>query len=264
MEPLDLYRKFSQEFFYSFHKHSSDLELEELGARYHHCLDKNDTALNEILQGNKHPSELRPDACKELEFLAQAEAKFSNDVPVEVKGKLFRSETGFHKIQGELRRLVGGQAHLMRLIKPSEYDKQYWFYTGGHKLPQNIICREFGMDLVDYLKAVSIARRAKLRNLSQAIAYRKNKVYQFWTLAPYLHLYLQGIGCDWSVSMRIILKIASKQYFQEGRSFAGQAKYQLGYDERMPSHLLARIEAMRDIHCLQQGQYTEKYGIEWP
>ncbi len=262
MEPIDLYRKFSPEFFYSFHKHSSDLELEELGSRYSRCLEKNDSNFNDILAGHKHPDELRPEIRRELEFLAAAEAKFPNELPLDVRAGLFQSETGFNEIQGELRRLVEGQTHLVRLIMPSEYDKHYWFYT-GHDPPQNVICREFGLDLIEYLKAVSIARRAKLRNLSRALAYKKNRVYQFWTLAPYLHMNLLELGCDWSKSMRTILKIASKRFFHEGQPFTGRTKYQLGYDERMPSHLLARIEALRDIDCLKRGEYAEKYDIDY-
>jgi len=40
MEPVALYRTFSQEDFYNFHKHSTDLELEELGKKYSTWLEK--------------------------------------------------------------------------------------------------------------------------------------------------------------------------------------------------------------------------------
>jgi len=44
----------------------------------------------------------------------------------------------------------------------------------------------------------------------------------------------------------------------------GVAKFPLGYDERMPTHLLVRVESMRDIAFLKSGRYTTDYGIPLP
>jgi len=264
MGPIELYKKFSQEFFYSFHKHSSDLELGELGRRYSTLLDKNEQVIDDILTGQKPPKLLRRQVQQELEALAAAEAKFANELPLNTKGEHFESETGFSGLQGELRRLVEGRSHLVRLIKPSEYDRNYWFYTEGDSRPQNIFCSEFGLDMIEYLKCVKEARRAKLVNLRRALAYKKQGVYQFWALAPYVHLGLMAQGCTWDQSMTLLLKIASKRYAQEGQPFAGSTDFQLGYDERMPSHLIARMEAMKDIECLKAGEYRKRYGLELP
>ena len=93
MDPIELYRKFSQEFFYNFHKHSTDLELDELGRTYSTWLKKNDRMINDILSGNKYPDELRNEARHELESLAKAEAKFPKELPLDIKGNHFESET---------------------------------------------------------------------------------------------------------------------------------------------------------------------------
>ena len=72
------------------------------------------------------------------------------------------------------------------------------------------------------------------------------------------------LGYSWDTSLILILKIASRRYTREGHPFLGFTHHQLGYDERMPTHLLARIEAMRDIASLQSGEYKTKYGIDVP
>lgn len=264
MNPIQLYRRFNPEFFYSFHKHSTDLELEELAHRYSACLDKHGEVINDILAGNKPPDSLRMEIRKNLDFLAESEAKFARDLPLEITGEHFECETQFNSIEGILRGLVEGQGHLVRLVKPSEYDRNYWFYTQGDHLPQNVYCSEFGLDLIEYLKAIRIGNRRKLSNLRRAIAYRQQDIPQFWTLAPYLHQALMQRGCTWSLSIMTIMRIASKKFARDGRPFTGEARFQLGYDERMPTHLLSRMEAMRDVACLQEGVYAEQYGITLP
>lgn len=264
MKPIALYKKFNQEYFYHFHKHSTDLEIEELGKAYTTWLTKHERPVHEILLGKKHPDELRPDAVKHLESLARAEAKFPNELPQYLRAELFEAETGFSHIAGKLRRLVDGQSHLVRLIKPAEYDKNYWYYKDVESTPQHVFSSEFGLDLIEYLKIATIANQTKLRNLRRAIAFRQNDVIQFWALAPYIHYNLMRLGYSWSMSITTLLKIASKRFAGEGRPFAGVAKFRLGYDERMPTHLLARIESMRDIACLKSGRYTTDYGIPLP
>ena len=262
--PVGLYRKFSQEFFYKFHKHSSDVEIEELGKKYGTWLNKNSRIVNDILLGKKQPKDLRRDARRELEDLAAAEAKYDNELPLNIQGEYFEGETGFSDLKGELRRLVEGRSHLVRLVKPSEYDKNYWFYTEGESYPQNVFCREFGLDMIECLRGIQIAHRARLLNLRQAIAFQREGVCQFWALAPYLHHSFMELGYAWDRSIMTLLKIASKRFARDGQHFTGSTGFQLGYDERMPTHLIARMEAMRDIRCLKKGEYTKKFGIELP
>ena len=264
MEPVQFYRTFSHEFFYNFHKHSTDLELEELGKKYDLWLEKSSRTVNGILTGTQQPDELRPEAKEELEFLAGMEAKFPNEVPQSIRGEQFESETQFSSIEGVLRGLVEGRSHLVRLITPSEYDKNYWFYSASEAPPQHVFSREFGLDVIEYLKGVKTANRARLRNLRRAIAFRRHGVCQFWALAPYVHVGLMKLGLLWQTSITMILKIAGRRFSQEGAPFAGSARFQLGYDERMPTHLLARMEAMRDVGCVRRGEYAERYGIVLP
>jgi hypothetical protein len=264
MEPIALYRTFSQEFFYSFHKHSTDLELEELGKNYSTWLEKNGPTVNDILKGKAHPSTLRDEAREDLEFLARMEAKFPKQLPLNIVGEHFESETGFSTLDGNLRRLVEGRSHLVRLIKPAEYDKNYWFYAGNDPPPQHVFCLEFGMDMIECLKGVRHTNKKKLANLRSAITFRKKEIYQFWALAPYVHHGLMMLGFSWDQSMMTILKLAGRRYTREGQPFAGSVKFQLGYDEKMPTHLLARMEAMRDVGCIRRGEYARLYGIDLP
>ncbi len=262
--PVELYRKFKQEFFYKFHKHSSDIEIGELRKKYATWLNKNGRIVNDVLLGKRQVKELRRESRRELDDLASAEAKYDNELPLNIQGEYFEGETGFSDLKGELRRLVEGRSHLVRLVKPSEYDKNYWFYTEGDSYPQNVFCREFGLDMIECLRGIQVAHRARLLNLRQAIAFQKEDVYQFWALAPYLHHSLMGLGYAWDMSMMTILKIASKRFARDGQPFAGSVRCQLGYDERMPTHLIARMEAMRDIRCLKKGEYSKKFGISLP
>ncbi|UCD52753.1 MAG: hypothetical protein JSW27_08965 [Phycisphaerales bacterium] len=264
MEPVALYRTFSQDFFYNFHKHSTDLELEELGTKYTTWLEKNGPTVNAILKGTQHPTALRDEARQELEFLARMEAKFPKQLPLNIVGEHFESETGFSKLDGQLRRLVEGRSHLVRLIKPAEYDKNYWFYAASDPPPQHVFCLEFGLDMIEYLKRVRDTNRKKLANLRRALAFRKKEICQFWTLAPYLPHGLMQSGYPWDVSMMTILRLAGRRFARDGQPFAGTAKFQLGYDEKMPTHLLARLEAMRDVGAIKRGEYATQYGIEPP
>ena len=220
MEPVALYRTFSHDFFYNFHKHSTDLELEELGRHYDTWLDKNGRTVNGILTGKQSPDDLRQEARQELEFLARMEAKFPNELPQDIRGEHFESETGFSGLAGKLRRLVEGRSHLVRLIKPAEYDKNYWFYAASDNPPQHVFCHEFGLDLIEYLKAVEATNKRKLANLRKALAFRKKEVYQFWTLAPYLHHGLMRLGYPWNLSMMTLLKIAGRRFARERQPFA--------------------------------------------
>ncbi len=264
MEPIALYKTFSQEFFYNFHKHSTDLELEELGQKYGAWLNKHGQTVNFILKGRQPPGKLHPEARKDLEFLAEMEARFPNELPQSIQGEDFESETGFSDLEGKLRRLVEGRSHLVRLINPSEYDKNYWFYATNENPPQHVFSREFGLDLIEHLRSVTVTNRAKLINLGKALAFRQTEVNQFWALAPYLHHSLMQLGYPWQMSMITLLRIAGRRFSQEGAPFTGSTRFQLGYDEKMPTHLLARMEAMRDIACLKRGDYTSRYGIALP
>jgi len=264
MEPVALYRTFSQEFFYSFHKHSTDLELEELGTKYSAWLEKHGPTVNAILKGKQHPSALRDEARQELKFLARMEAKFPKQLPLNIRGEHFESETGFSNLDGTLRRLVEGRSHLVRLIKPAEYDKNYWFYASSDPPPQHVFCLEFGMDMIEYLKRVRNSNGKKLANLRRALAFRKDDIYQFWTLAPYIHHGLMESGYAWDESMMTILRLADRRFARDGQPFAGTARFQLGYDEKMPTHLLAHTEAMRDVGAILRGEYATQYGIAPP
>ena len=261
MDPVHLYKRFRQDLFYSFQRHSTDLELDELGRRYSLFLEKHHDLLRDILTGDRSPNDLHRNIRSELESLAAAEAKFSNELPVNIQADHFEHETEFSDIAGKLRGLVEGQAHLARLVKPAEYDSNYWFYREGDDAPQNVFCSEFGLDLIAFLKAIRIDSAPKRANLRRAFAYRVGEVYQFWALAPYLHHTLMQRGTPWAQSLKTIFQIAGKRFEAEGSPFAGRTEFQLGYDERMPTHLIARMEAMRDIGCLQRGEYLKKYGI---
>ena len=72
------------------------------------------------------------------------------------------------------------------------------------------------------------------------------------------------LGYAWDTSIMTTLKLASKKFARDGQPFTGTAPFQLGYDERMPTHLISRMEVMRDIRCLKKGEYTKKFGIKLP
>jgi len=168
MDPINFYRGFDQEYFYSFHQHSTDVKLDEMGKRYGLCLDRQGELLGEILAGKQSPQKLRAETLAQLESLAESEGKFASDLPLSIKARHFETETGFSRLPGELRRLVEGRSHVVRLVKPAEYDKHYWFYPQGEPPPQNIYCREFGLDLLEFLKSVRSTNKAKLTNLRKA------------------------------------------------------------------------------------------------
>lgn len=57
---------------------------------------------------------------------------------------------------------------------------------------------------------------------------------------------------------------SGRRISQEETPFAGSTRFQHGYDERMPTHLLARMEAIRDVGCVRSSEYARRYRIPLP
>ncbi|GEM_PF-4918708 len=170
-------------------------------------------------------------------------------------------------LRGEQRNYLCGRVsrHLARLMFPQEYAKGMNELYGITKKPQNGFCAGFGKDLIRCLASTSEKGDSSSSGATDAGKFQSVvgtegfQVFQFWTLAPYIHLNLTERGLTAAESARRIIAWAISSYdpnrpinsdfnlehtfkisrtpgwiFEENRQL-------LGYDQRMPTHLKTRL-----------------------
>ena len=160
-------------------------------------------------------------------------------------------------------RYIDGRVHfhLARLMLPEEYSKEMKRYYKIMASPQNTVCEKFGNDFINYAAETPAEVRKEFGVKTPADKFRVVTgseglyVFIFWTLAPYIHLNLIERGLSQNESMIRIVSWVMESYDQHPESF-NQLQHtepvwdyffhgssHLGYDERMPSHLKARLLA---------------------
>lgn len=120
----------------------------------------------------------------------------------------------------------------------------------------NKVSAAFVKEWIAFVKTLHPENDYQGSNDLRAIRIEGESVVYFWTIAPYLHDELKRMGNTASESMARIFKWVKKAS-ETMSSDADEAKfdhtsyhnyipsskfdYVLGYDERMPSHLLSRL-----------------------
>lgn len=256
-QPIDLYKAFDQHFF-------RPSKREESAAEYRAFLEQWEERINGILP---NPAATVDDLSvyAELEKLEQWEHKHMSMIRKPVEGLKITIDDILRKtnvsLEGRQRAYVAGRAelHLARLVFPEQYANNWNVYYGITERPSNQHCEEFARDLLHYFGTIPKQTKKKFLEVDDADRFREvvssegDAVFLFWTLAPYVHLNLKERSLSAEESAKKIVQWAQTAH-RERRdwdvrpelahthlvmAYVGQSV--LGYDERMPTHLRARL-----------------------
>lgn len=126
------------------------------------------------------------------------------------------------------------------------------------KNPRNNICTIFACDYIDYIQTQVLETMRDIRDIIDVIGAEGSGSDMFWTLAPYINVDMQQRGNMPGRSMDKLfrwIRCAHEEAHRTGDDFSRnyfpatlfakigvyQIKEPLGYDERMPTHLRARL-----------------------
>jgi hypothetical protein len=253
--PIDLYKRFDRALF-------EGRNPEQNASAYARFLDQNEGAIGNALLDRARPEDFPPDFYGELSDLRCNESgasigprlrKASDPYPLNIEIDNLLEIAGV-KANENIDRLIRGRtiAHLKRLVIPEEYFLGMHLPAGRYK---NETCSTFGKEFLGGVAAWQ-SDEAVLDKVRSIIGLEGHGVFYFWTLAPYIHMDLKDGGYKPDESIETILRWVndSDSLFSRGGELLKHLEFiewhismarlsALGYDERMPSHLMARILA---------------------
>ncbi len=258
MEKGEYYLGFDEHFFIGQNKEAAAQQYREL-------LKNNQFRINDGIREISHASNI---FCRKLRELTRDEYLHTN--MLRRNGSILKisiddlASTANLSLVGSQRDFVAHEgrvwSHLVRLLFPEKYaDFSNQRYKIS-KIPRYDNCASFAKEVIRYAANLPIETPSWLlkdedKTFKNVIGSESNAAFKFWTLAPYIHLELQEKGRTPDESMRRIVSWATKenekvlpaQFFLDGVGIAENRTWseenRLGYDERMPSHLLARLAA---------------------
>jgi hypothetical protein len=238
-----------------------DLERSELYCKYRRALEDWQSEIDSVLLYS-NPGNITA-VTNIFTNLVKQEIHFSpslnsfTDLEVTIEDLLQQSDANFDNNQREY---VGDKivSHLTRLILPEKYGKADYSLDDQEKalIPEaeNEVRKTFGFDFLRYLATIKV----KVDELGQSNYERLNSALgtgvaasSFWTIAPYVHASNITTGQDSMESMKMIFELINN-----GRSrgiwsmpyFPLKPVKILGLDEKMPSHLIAHVQAKNIIN----------------
>ncbi len=153
--------------------------------------------------------------------------------------------------------------HLARLMFPMRYSPDWNDINKIQQEPANSVCDSFGQEFIQYLATTpeevqEVVERKDSDKFQEVVGLDGSGF--FWTMAPYVHLTMKERGLSPHESIARILNwvIGAHKNGSEGQHDLGKrfpyahsviqqtstlGFFPLGYDERMPSHLKARLLA---------------------
>ena len=176
---------------------------------------------------------------------------------------------GFEKLKGNQSSMARA-GHIARMVMPGEFSNIFASeLRNGINLQYDIV-RAFGLEAIEYFAGSDYTRKQS-GLVADTIGLEGDGVRNFWTLAPYIHDGLKEEGVSPGDSIKTIWDIVLNSFtgFRESYEVGctplflyGFTERNLGLDERMPSHLLARLQANRDVWALREGSYQTRIGRE--
>lgn len=155
--------------------------------------------------------------------------------------------------------------HLFRLLLPETYykgDSDREKHLSGK---QNIVCPVFAKDFIKFVTEMPNPSWEDADRFNRTIGAEGDAVSIFWTLAPYINDELKQVDFSSAASMQEIFNWIRAGYKKKEKTSNGYDSpswdancldfidqgifhkycldFRLGLDERMPSHLLARLYA---------------------
>jgi hypothetical protein len=267
VEPVELYLGFDKAFFrprrYDKTDAEAETEIEATAGRYKTLLQSNKGPLDAVLLNHSRPEELPVDVYRRLNGLVKPELKeenvrirkFTGPHPLKVDIPDIIRESGVSLTEGQKgyfgRRIPSHTtSHLCRLMLPMDYYLPVSVFITKYdeirRRAQNSFCRAFAEEFVRYCATLPDDFEDQMR-ISGAIGSEGQGVFDFWTLAPYVHLDLKQRGNTPDQSMAKIfewIRGSDRNRMLHANFDAFEIyplKEPLGYDERMPTHLRSRL-----------------------
>jgi len=249
-----------------------EAELDELSARYTGLIEENKPLLEGVLGNEINLFEIPRDVFEELSRLVVSEHKHQmmvrkydgQESRKALKTKLL--EIAGAELTERQDNFLGGHvlAHTHRMILPVNYSRlvEFTLRRGLAEQIRNSVCEGFGKELLQYLSTIPDEAIRLYENHFMEVTGASDSIdgFMFWTLAPYVHQDLKQRGLNQNESMKRIVTWAEVAHDHKlERAVESKLKHctlglqrfeciegirePLGYDERMPTHLRARLYA---------------------
>src|SRR3989338_2305154 len=277
---IDLYLEFEEHFFHTRKTDTKspdkETEIRETASKYRRLLEQNRRTVDAILVNNSEPEGINREFYQELNELTKSEKKPANILLKKFNAEQLLEPYGFNSLNENQKRYINGRplSHLVRLILPKVYSNETIAMDENikDKVFKNDFLSEFGQEFIKYMASIEtpISEVKDIHNL--IIGSEGTNAQIFWTLTPYIYHDLKerkntpekcmkkifnwikndlerarGIE-DIDVSYITSLSYTDFYYFSTGTSrtlntekFGIDELEVLGYDERMPTHLRARL-----------------------
>lgn len=269
-QPVDLYLDFDPAYF------ATKEDEQHHAAAYHELLRANRTTLNDIINKAAKPKDLPQKFYAELTRLAHQEKTPCMQPLGSIESIDFLNRAGIQLTEKQ-KPYVEGRIfyYLLRCLFPMYYPTQeeHEFEKNGKQIkklvtkfdqgiltknPHNNTCIIFAVDYLNYVTTLNPQRIQDVREIIDMIGTEGPGPDMFWSLAQYINANLQQMGNTPSGSMDKIFRWIrcayneahkvegdfSRNYFPEtffAKIGVYKLKEPLGYDERMPTHLRARL-----------------------
>lgn len=272
--PLELYQNFDPNFF----KREKPYGY-ELGDLYKLNLQAYGPDVEDVLIGKKEVVNLDREFWERLRELIPFEEKPAQSLR-RISEQDFDPEQVLHDHgitpNSSWREYIGKfartESHLFRLYAPEKYTDKWKYYSEyGHLRKafsekdnsKNKFCQQFVIDYLQYA-AASPEPSSEAQKVTDILDTEGPGTHFFWTFAPYVHVGLQEQGLSSETSMNKVINWVKEAWEEipkeDGRipvyscsSIPNKFKrpysvdlagyFILGLDERMPSHLQARLLA---------------------
>lgn len=258
---VNLYLEFDSGFF------RDNMDEEKPAERYRAFLKHNKQELNSFLlnETNRLDNNIYEKLLKLIDFEYKHTTlirKHTDFNPLTITIDDLCKEAGVKLTEHQKNYLVGRvELHLARLMFPETYSDRLFDFFGINQKLRNCFCPNFGKEFIRYVASTPKEVKRTFLDYTNADKFRgvvgteSHDVFLFWTLAPYIHQDLKQRGILPSRSAERIVKWAIESYsnyptlaerdymLKHCRSIGHMINFPLGLDERMPSHLLARLYA---------------------
>jgi len=254
---LDLYLGFDKDFFnterWDVTEEERANEINHTSSNYRGLLEMNSQLLNSVLDNDADPEALSTEFYKHLNGLCSLEKRHGCIASKGITIPELLAPFGYDK-QRTQSYFYNGRVciHLTRLILPEFYSADMIRISriDPNKI-HNTFCRDFGASYIRYCNTkTEDIRESDI--IHRKIGSEGEGVFTFWTIVPYVFADLKQRGNDESQAMEKVFRWIFESYGEESRfqpKFApvgmhfGFLKFPepLGFDERMPTHLRARL-----------------------
>jgi len=269
---IDEYKKYDSSFFhpryFSENENEQRKEIQQVSKKYYDIL--NNTDLQEILAGRKSLNVLSVEVITDLkELVDDYEYKHHSGLSKKYKTDDLFNAVGETTLTESQKDYISGRVtlHLYRLLQPKQYANLQYRKEFSEVALNNTVSAAFVKDWIAFVKTLRPENDYQGSKDLRSIRIEGEPVVYFWTIAPYLHDELKRLGNTASESMARIFKWVKKASETMSSDLdeaqfnhtsyhtylpSSRFDYVLGYDERMPSHLLSRLLAKSVAEALHK------------